>query len=232
MKDTRPIKLVLGGSFNPPTLAHRDLALQAAESVAKITGRMTDPLFVPSSDAYVRRKMSKETIHGLVFTERARLDMCLALLDGYGGGTDDIEFGDDGRGRTYETMRKLQDADPDNEYMFLAGADKLRIIPRWHEIRKFLSEFRIAVTARHGADATRILKSDPVLGAYPGSFLVIPDMRGPHAGYSSTEARRLIEEGVNLDDAAEICGYGVTKIIEKETRAGRVPDLAKAGAKA
>ena len=225
------INIVLGGSFNPPTLAHRDLAIHAAGKVSEITGRPADTILVPSSDAYVRRKMAKQQVHGLCFREEARRDMCLAMLQGYGGAVDDIEFGNDGRGCTYETMRKLQDADPDNEYMFLAGADKLRIMPRWRSIEKFLSEFTIVVTARDGASAKKAIANDPVLSRFQDSFIVIPELDGPHVGASSTKARQAIAEGANLDGAAEICGYGVTKVIEQEYDAKRVLDLSRASAR-
>ena len=46
--------VVLGGSFNPPTLAHRKLLCAAMDGVGADRG-----IFVPSNDAYVTKKMSK-----------------------------------------------------------------------------------------------------------------------------------------------------------------------------
>ena len=44
--------IVMRGSFNPPTIAHRTLLLAVVDALRARAG-----LFVPSSDAYVSRKM-------------------------------------------------------------------------------------------------------------------------------------------------------------------------------
>lgn len=226
-----PVRVVLGGSFNPPTLAHRDLAVHAADCVAGLTGRDTAPALVPSSDAYVRRKMSKQLDHGYLFSEHARRDMLIALMSGRKCDIDTLEYGDDGRGHTYRTMRRIQDADPDCEYMFLMGADKLKILPRWHDIETFLSEFMFVVTARDGGSARDMIARDPLLSKYSGSFIVIPELTGPNSGLSSTDARRTMGESVYMDDLGRICGYGVTKVIERELKAKKVPDVSRTAPK-
>ena len=61
--------VVLGGSFNPPTLAHEKLLIGAVNQLSADLG-----IFVPSSDAYVRRKMSKQE-DGFVLSETQRLKL-------------------------------------------------------------------------------------------------------------------------------------------------------------
>lgn len=222
-----PIRVALGGSFNPPTLAHRDLALHASDHVARLTGRDAAPALIPSSDAYVRRKMSKQLDHGYLFSENARRDMLIALMSGRKADIDTLEYGDDGRGHTYRTMRRLQDADPECEYMFLMGADKLRILPKWHDIEAFLAEFMFVVTARDGDSAKSLIARDPLLSRYAGSFIVIPELTGPNSSLSSTDARRTMGESVYMDDLGKICGYGATKVIERELKARKVPDVSR-----
>lgn len=226
-----PVRVVLGGSFNPPTLAHRDLAVHAAGHVASLTGRDTAPALIPSSDAYVRRKMSKQLDHGYLFSEHARRDMLIALMKGRKADIDTLEYGDDGRGHTYRTMRRLQDTDPECEYMFLLGADKLRILPKWHDIGTFLSEFMFVVTARDGDSARDMIAGDPLLSRYASSFIVIPELTGPNSGLSSTDARRTMGESVYMDDLGRICGYEVTRIIERELKARKAPDVSRTAPK-
>lgn len=225
--ENRPIRVVLGGSFNPPTLAHRDLAVHAAGHVASLTGRPAAPALIPSSDAYVRRKMSKQLVHGYLFSENARRDMLIALMKGRKADIDTLEYGDDGRGHTYQTMRRLQDTDPECEYMFLMGADKLRILPKWHDIGTFLTEFMFVVTARDGDSAKNMIAHDTLLSKYRDSFIVIPELTGPNAALSSTDARRTMGESVCMDDLGKICGYEATKIIERELKTRKVPDLSR-----
>lgn len=222
-----PVRVVLGGSFNPPTLAHRDLALHAARHVEKATGREARPALVPSSDAYVRRKMSRQLEHGYLFSENARRDMLIALMYGQKTDIDTLEYGDDGRGHTYRTMRRLQDTDPENEYMFLMGADKLGILPRWHDIEAFLSEFMFIVTARDGNSAKAMIARDPLLSRYAGSFIVIPELTGPNAGFSSTEARRAMGESTDMSGIVRICGDRSAAVVKRELDAKRAPDLSR-----
>ena len=69
----------------------------------------SDLLFVPSSDAYVRRKMRKQGRAGEVLTEdlRARMlyQMCRADQR---LAVEECEFQDDGKGHTFDTMEKIQ----------------------------------------------------------------------------------------------------------------------------
>lgn len=51
--------VVMGGSFNPPTLAHLRLMLAAVEAVGAEKG-----LFVPSNHEYVRKKMLRQRLEG------------------------------------------------------------------------------------------------------------------------------------------------------------------------
>ena len=96
--------IVMRGSFNPPTIAHRTLLLAVVDALRARAG-----LFVPSSDAYVRRKMRQQGRAGEVLTEdlRARMlyQMCRAdqrLAE------EECEFQDDGKGHTFDTMEKIQ----------------------------------------------------------------------------------------------------------------------------
>ena len=70
MSDSASRIIVMGGSFNPPTIAHLKLMQSAIEQLSK--ENLFDDIhgiFVLSSDTYVRRKMSKgstETNHAVL----------------------------------------------------------------------------------------------------------------------------------------------------------------------
>lgn len=191
--------VVLGGSFNPPTIAHENLMVHAMERSGATAG-----LFVPSSDAYVRRKCDKlrET---MCLSERARYMMLqeiasrhpeMAVWNG--------EFGDDGHGHTYDTMCKIQKIYGDRQLAFLVGSDKLRIIPRWHNAREFVERFWFVVTARNGDDVERLLGSNPLLSSHRDKFVVIPELPDRLMGLSSTRARVLLKMPVNERTDAEL----------------------------
>lgn len=62
--------VVLGGSFNPPTIAHEKMLVQAINSINADLG-----LFVPSSHNYVARKMRKQNKEHQVLPEKVRMSM-------------------------------------------------------------------------------------------------------------------------------------------------------------
>ena len=189
---TRPRCVVLGGSFNPPTKAHERLMLHAMEHVNAEYG-----VFVPSSDAYVRRKMrkAKET---MLFTENGRYRMLEAIARKHPGlEISRVEYRDDGRGHTYDTMRKLQKQYPDRELYFLLGADKLRILPKWHDITLFLQQFKIALMSRSESDARDLIRRNPLLSQYESSFRHLPELPEIQ-DISSTAARHALRDIKNM----------------------------------
>ena len=191
--------IVLGGSFNPPTIAHK----QILETVVRNT-RARLGLFVPSSDTYVCRKMSR--LHGIVFTERERYEMCNALtleMD-TPAAVSTLEYGDDGRGHTYDTLCRVQEQYPDARICLIVGEDKLGIIPKWHDAEKLLGRFMLIVTKRSN-DSTDIyakIDADPLLRRYAGNMTVV-ELEDDMAEISSTKARGYIKSG-RLDKSREL----------------------------
>lgn len=180
--------IVLGGSFNPPTTAHEELMIHAMERSGATTG-----LFVPSSDAYVRRKCNKLR-EPMCLSERARYMMLQEITSRHSNtAVWNSEFGDDGRGHTYETMCKIQKIYKDKQLAFLTGSDKLRIIPRWHNSEQFMQRFWFVVTARNDDDVERLLQSNPLLSKYKDKFVVIPELPDRLMELSSTRTRTLLK---------------------------------------
>lgn len=191
--------VVLGGSFNPPTVAHIQLMRHAMKHTGAAFG-----VFVPSSHNYVYHKMAKQPLgSGCLFSEQARAGMLQAMIQ-HDSALDvsPVEFGDDGRGHTYATMRRLQASDPSKQFCFLLGADKLGILPKWHNIERFLDEFYFIVTSRSNHNAEKMIDANPILHAHAGKFLLIPELSGME-NVSSTKARRLLQSG-KCSSAAKI----------------------------
>ena len=66
-----------GRSFNPPTVAHLKLMQAALNQLPESSGTENRGIFVPSSDAYVSRKMGKQQGDGdkTVLPESLRMEM-------------------------------------------------------------------------------------------------------------------------------------------------------------
>lgn len=156
--------VVLGGSFNPPTKAHTELLRSAVKQLGAEFG-----VFVPSSKAYVERKMAKSK--SFAYSEDKRLKMLQAICDENPSlFVDTCEYGDDGRGHTYDTLCKLQQKYPDYKLVFVIGADKLTIVPKWHSHDEFFKNFEFAVTHRSGIDMAKTIQKHPVLSQHKDIF--------------------------------------------------------------
>ena len=206
----KPICLVLGGSFNPPTLAHQAIAKTCTERISKITGRDATCVLVPSSHNYVSRKMSKAAPgQNMTFPEQMRMQMCRDLISGIPGAIlSSCELGDDGRGHTYDTLVKLREKHPERDYLLITGDDKLGIIPRWNSARKLLSEFGLVVTARGNAKSviSTTIRNNPVLSEYSYDIYIMDRLDGQEFRYSSTDARGHYSSS-DFDALAACCGF-------------------------
>lgn len=165
--DVRRI-VVLGGSFSPPTIAHRKL-LQAAMDAVQADGG----IFVPTPCWYVKRKLKKSGCAQEALPDELRLEMLKAMCNEDGRlSVDDSEMHRTERGFTYETLVRIQEKHPGSRIYFVAGSDKLHIIPRWHRIREFVEHFTILVTKRNGEQPDQLLKEQPFLAEHREAFLI------------------------------------------------------------
>lgn len=161
----KPKLVVLGGSFNPPTLAHKELMTAVMQAVHAKKG-----LYVPSSDHYVKRKVAK-TQAPFCFSENQRLHMLQSLLT-ENTGIDTCEYGDTTNGRTHTTLLKIQKQYPEYQICFIMGADKLSILPKW-KLSNMLNIFQIIVIPRDNHDPEQMIANNPKLNAYKQSFMIL-----------------------------------------------------------
>lgn len=134
---------VMGGSFNPPTLAHLALLRAAVDGVGAEIG-----YFVPTSFAYLKRKMRKTGDVRLCLSERMRFEMLTAMCgDDARLKVSPVEFGTVAA-RSFDTMTELQTANPDAEMFFVIGSDKVGMLSRWSEDGEFVRRFRYIVFLR------------------------------------------------------------------------------------
>lgn len=182
--------IVMGGSFNPPTIAHQRLLLGAVDALGADKG-----IFVPSSHTYVSIKMRRAKRPKEVLPEQIRLEMLEAMAaDDPRLEVEDCEFYRTEKGYTYESMESIQEKYPDARLFFLAGGDKVSVISRWHRIRKFLDRFQILVVKRDGDDPETGLQENPFLCEHLDRFRIIPAPDGLD-GISSSAVRDMLRDG-------------------------------------
>lgn len=185
--------VVLGGSFNPPTIAHSKLMEASMKTINADLG-----IFVPSSDKYVERKMLRAKHNNQTYDEHDRAHMLNIMCDSLENCiVDTLEYGDDGRGHTYRTLCKIQEKHPDAEIYFICGADKLNIIPKWHSSEDLLTNFYFIVTAREGDDPYKQIENNIKLKKFKNKFIVVEQPDGID-NISSTDVRTLINRRCKL----------------------------------
>ena len=201
--------IVMGGSFNPPTLAHQRLLLAAVEASGAEYG-----VFVPSNHAYVAIKMKRAGRKDEVLSEDTRLAMLETMCtEDQRLRTDICEYGRDLKAKTYETMETIQEKYPHAELWFIAGGDKLSVIPRWHRNREFLQKFHILVVARNGENLEGVFAENPFLMEHSEMFCLLREPDGV-AGISSTCVRDKLRNGDG--SAAEMVHPEVWELLLKE----------------
>ncbi len=200
--------IVMGGSFNPPTIAHLRLLLAAVEAADAARG-----IFVPSSHTYVRIKMRRAKRPAEVIPDELRLEMLRAMAaEDPRLGVDDLEFHRTEKGYTYETMDAIQAENPDSELCFLAGGDKVEAIARWHRIREFLPRFTILMVRRDGEEPESAIEAHPFLRQYRDRFRMMEAPDGLD-GISSSALRDMLRVG---DPGAEaLCHPAVWTLLRE-----------------
>lgn len=192
--------VVMGGSFNPPTLAHKIIMQAAIDHIGAEMG-----IFVPVSHAYLKRKLRKSGCR-ICFSEEERLKMLnLMCADDKRLSSSDMEYGSF-TVVTYDMLGKLQKRYPEAELYFLSGADKKKIIMDWGTKGDFLEKYHLIIVGRDGADLRKIFLEEPELLARQEAFVFLPQPEGiDHI--SSTEVRKRMNTGEGLQ------GFVQTEVI-------------------
>lgn len=169
---------VLGGSFNPPTIAHIELSKKCIES-----DLCEKVIWVPVNDSY-----RKATNIG----SKERVDMVkLALKDEKDISYSLHELRYDRIVRTAESMEILQKDMPNDELFFIAGADKL--VLKWMQKETFISHFGYILVNRGNVNCDEIINSVPVLKKHKTNIKVLDY----YSDVSSTMVRDDIRSGKN-----------------------------------
>lgn len=177
--------VVMGGSFNPPTIAHLRLMETAIQAVDADKG-----IFVPVGEAYLKRKMRRSEDH-IRLKEQMRLDMLRGMCAGRRNLiVSDLEI-QNPLMFTYNTMHVLQGLYPSAKLYFLAGADKLPMLGSLASKTDFFEHFRIVLFSREGMDAEALIRQDVRFAPYTQSFIHAMQPEGMD-GISSTVVRKLI----------------------------------------
>ena len=149
--------VVMGGSFNPPTIAHLKMMRSALDQLGAEKG-----FFVPTADKSLRRKMRRAGFPEEVLSEETRLAMLRAMAeDDPRLDVTDVEFQHPKHWYAQETMGYIQEQYPEAELYFLIGSDNLENYARAFRLVEFLEEYCYAVVDRGDGNLDAVLREIP-----------------------------------------------------------------------
>ncbi len=200
---------ILGGSFNPPTLAHAASLGHAVKHSGAQLG-----LFVPSSDLYVDHKWQKHKATNpapgvLPFT--TRMTMCRTyanqLTDEHTHfSVSNAEIDGNRYGNTFAMLEKVQLQWPGRKLLFVIGDDKLGILPKWGNIDKLLSKYEMLVIPRQNGsedEITSAITDSPVLEPFKDRFTILPPLTDE--GLCDVSSTWFWKAAVKNNRDAELC---------------------------
>lgn len=183
--------VVMGGSFNPPTLAHYKLMKAAIDALDADYG-----FFVPVSDAYLRRKM-RNSHPPVILSPEMRIKMLRSMCDDSRMSVCEKEIGTVAA-RTVDTLEELQKEYPEYELYFLMGDDKLKLLIHLTEKGEFLQRFKVVLYSREESSIEETLRSNGVLSDYMNNIVILPQPGGVE-GISSSAVRDKMLNGKSAD---------------------------------
>lgn len=176
---------ILGGTFNPPHLAHLVCASEARAQLA------LDRVVLVPTGAPAHKPMEQEP------GAAHRLEMCRLAAQGHGEwlGVSSIEVDRPGPSYTVDTLRAIHARQPGDKLTFIVGGDVAWTLPQWREPEAILELASLAVAERVGARREEVrARLEAVAGATAITYIDIPRL-----DISSSALRRRVREGRPLD---------------------------------
>ncbi len=178
---------IMGGTFNPIHLAHTEMA--------KVCLRQQDLdkiLFMPSKNPPHKKDKS-------ILPENERAVMVKLAVSEY----DKFVFSDfelQRKGTTYtaDTLRLLQEENPDDNYYFIMGADSLLYLDKWYRPQEILKRAVILAIGRDGSTPDELKeKRKELIKQYDEADIRFVHMR--QMDISSSMIREGIAHGENME---------------------------------
>ena len=177
----KPQVALLFGSFNPIHEGHLAILRYLVERTKAAEVRLVVSPQSPFKQG-----------QGLVDNAEKRLaDAREAVADaGLPVTVSDVEFHLPEPWYTIDTLRFLQEQEPDKEFVLVMGGDNIPSLERWHRSEEILRDFRIWVYPRPGTDAAPVVARLNASGACKGVTLFADAPQNP---ISSTEIRNRLQ---------------------------------------
>ena len=175
---------ILGGTFNPPHLAHLICAQEAFLQLG-LDRVVLIPARIPPHKP-VEEEPGPEH----------RLELCRLAIQGdeHRFEVSDLEIAREGPSYTVDTLKELRSSAPDHELFLIVGGDIAAGLPDWREPERVLSLAMLAIAKRRGTSRADVDNALRVLrGGERAQFF-----RMPQIAISSTMLRERVRAGESI----------------------------------
>lgn len=187
-----------GGSFNPVTNAHIELALEIVKkyNLAKV-------IFVPVGDCYQKENL---------INEQHRYNMLKIATKKYKElEVSDIELNQNKNLTTLEAFKKIDEEYKNIAKTYIIGADNLYKMILSKDFNVLIQNYNYIVIERNTLDCKELIKSNDALQRNKKNFQIMENIK--HSNTSATEVRKEIQGGNKEIDS--ILQKEVLEYIEK-----------------
>lgn len=130
---------ILGGTFNPPHLGHKNILCQSIEKMA------LDLVLVIPNNIPPHKKMPKNSA-----TSTQRVEMCQIMCqDVCKAEVSLVEVLEEGQSYTVKTLEKLRNKYPNDELYLIIGTDSLLNFEKWFCFEQIFSMCKLVVLERN-----------------------------------------------------------------------------------
>lgn len=188
---------LLGGSFDPPHLAHLALGRLAVQQLG-----LDELRWLPAGAPW--QKAGRQMAPGA-----HRAAMLAALLDGEPAQVIDTrELARSGPTYTIDTVRELQAETPGADWFFILGQDQYGRFDTWRDWPELLQRLTLAVAGRAGTPPT----PPAALAAVPHRVVALPL---PRHDIAASDIRNQLAAGASRAALAPLVGPAVAGYIDQ-----------------
>lgn len=193
---------IFGGSFNPPTIAHINLAKQILDKMKNIE----KIIFVPVSTKYNKQGLAPD---------EDRLELLKTICQDHPNmEVSSLELNSPRQLYTIETLKIMQKQNPDKTIYFIVGTDNLKELETWHAANEILQQFKIIVLERDNDIMEKIISNSLFLKQYRESFI---KLKFNKIKLSSSYIRQKVQMGEEIKELVPEKIYkDILRIYKKE----------------
>ena len=171
-----------GGSFNPPTNAHLEIAKTALEEM-----ELDKVYFVPMGNTYKKP--------GLI-DEKLRYEMLQIACAKYKKlDVENIELNLNKSLTTIEAFEKIENKYSKSQNYYIMGADNFLRLPNWKDAERLITNYKFIVFARKGEELSDLINNNKTISSNLANINLLRIKNNTNC--SSGIIRDLIKEGKN-----------------------------------